>query len=128
MVSAWPPRWRPVRPFCHVGHINQVFLTLLTNAFEAISGAGTVTLSTEADSENVFVRIADTGRGIPRDRRGDIFTAHFAAKQSRMSAAFGLAASRSIVHQHGGEICVESSSARGTTFLVTLPLNLAQPP
>jgi signal transduction histidine kinase len=107
---------------CYAGRLNQVFMTLLTNAFEAIEGEGSVTIATWKDGDQVFIRITDTGRGIPPHQVDQLFDIGFQAKQSRVAAGLGLAASHSIVSQHGGEIGVESEAGKGTTFTVLLPV------
>jgi signal transduction histidine kinase len=95
---------------------------LLTNAFEAIEDEGSVTIATWKEDGQVFVRITDTGRGLSRNQLDQVFDIDFRAKQSRVTAGFGLAASHSIVTQHGGEISVESEVGKGTTFTVALPV------
>ena len=107
---------------CYVGRLNQVFMTLLTNAFEAIENEGTVTIVTWTEEDRAFVRISDTGRGIPADQLDQLFDIGFQAKESRVAAGFGLAASHSIVSRHGGKLIVESEVDRGTTFTVELPI------
>jgi signal transduction histidine kinase len=107
---------------CYAGRLNQVFMTLLTNAFEAIENEGAVTIATWAEGERVFVRISDTGRGIPPDQLDQLFDIGFQAKDSRVEAGFGLAASHSIVNQHGGELSVESEIGKGTSLTVMLPI------
>jgi signal transduction histidine kinase len=107
---------------CYAGRLNQVFMTLLTNAFEAIDDEGSVTIATERDGDRVFIRITDTGRGLPANELDRIFDIDFRAQQSRVTAGLGLAASHSVVTQHGGEIGVESEPGFGTTFTVMLPV------
>jgi len=110
---------------CSPGRLNQLFITLLTNAFEAIDGDGTVTITTRADSGRALIDIADTGRGMAPQRLAHLFELELGSKGSRMAAALGLAACQSIVLQHGGEIDVESDLGRGTRFRIALP---AAPP
>jgi signal transduction histidine kinase len=106
---------------CYAGRLNQVFMTLLTNAFEALESEGTVTLTTFTDGGQVVIRVSDTGRGIPPSQLEQIFDIGFQAKTSRVAAGFGLAASHTIVANHGGEITVESEIGRGTAFTIRLP-------
>ena len=102
----------------YAGRLNQV----LTHAFEAIDGEGTVTIATGSEGEGISIRIADTGAGIPTDRLGRIFDIRLEAKGSRVKAGFGMAACHSIVSQHRGQIHVESSLGKGTTFSIVLPV------
>ncbi|MFQ5632512.1 MAG: tetratricopeptide repeat protein, partial [bacterium] len=58
---------------CYPHELNQVFMTLLVNAAEAIEDKGTISIDTSANGKFVFIRIRDTGRGIPDDKINDIF-------------------------------------------------------
>jgi len=96
-------------------------MTLLTNAFEAIDGEGTVTIATGSEGEDISIRIVDTGPGIPTDQLDRIFDIRLEARESRVEAGFGMAACHSIVSQHRGQIRVESSLGEGITFTIVLP-------
>ena len=58
---------------CYAGELNQVFLNLLVNAAHAIEESGTVSISSEANGDEVVVRIADTGRGISPENMEKLF-------------------------------------------------------
>ena len=106
----------------YAGRLNQVFMTLLTHAFHAMDGEGTVTITTGSEGEEVSIRIADTSPGIPTDQLDRIFDIRLEAGESRVEAGFGMAACHSIVSQHRGQIRVESSLGKGTTFTLVLPV------
>ncbi len=106
---------------CHPNRINQVFMNLVHNAAQAMDG-GVLTIGTRVEGDRARVRIADTGRGIPSDVIGEIFEPGFTTKGERIGMGLGLAITLQIVHQHGGDISVESEPGRGTTFDVHLPL------
>lgn len=61
-------------------------------------------------------------RGIPADQLDQLFEIGFQDMESRVAAGFGLAASHSIVTQHGGDLIVESEVGKGITFTVMLPV------
>ena len=107
----------------YAAELNQAFMTLLTNAGEAIEGEGTITVSTGRDGESIRVGLRDTGRGIPSDRLESIFDIGFANKSSRVRLHVGLANVRAIVDRHRGEIEVDSEPGRGTSFALVLPTN-----
>lgn len=109
---------------CHPNRINQVFMNLVHNASQAMhdDDGGVLTIGTRAEGDHARVRVADTGRGIPRDVIEKIFEPGFTTKGERIGMGLGLAITLQIVHQHGGEISVESEPGRGTTFDVHLPL------
>jgi len=106
----------------YAGRLNQVFLTLLTNAFEAIEDEGTVTITTRSEVGEISIRIADTGQGVPSDQLERIFDVNLETGNSRVAAGFGMAACHSIVDQHQGRIQVESSPGSGTSFTIALPI------
>jgi PAS domain S-box-containing protein len=103
--------------------LQQVTLNLLTNAREAMAGAGTVTIETRrAPDRNGWVElvIADTGPGIPPDALPRIFDPFFTTKAQ--GTGLGLSLSYGIVQAHGGTIRVTSQPGRGTTFTLAFPV------
>jgi signal transduction histidine kinase len=103
--------------------LSQVFVTLLTNAAEAIDETGTITLSTVADGSDVFVTVADSGRGIPSEELETLFDIGFVKKGPRVRMRLGLANAYNIIKKHGGELDVLSAVGRGTEFTLKLPIN-----
>ena len=107
------------------GRIIQVLVNLLSNAIK-FSGAGsTVRLSAAKEDGDVVIRVADQGRGIPKqylDRIFDRFQ-QVEATDSRTNSGsgLGLAISRGIVELHGGRIGVVSAEGVGSTFWFRLP-------
>jgi two-component system, NtrC family, sensor kinase len=103
------------------GALQQVLVNLLTNARDAIAGAGTIEVRTEAspDKRQVRLSVRDTGRGIPGEALPRIFEPFFTTKGD--GTGLGLAISYGIVRDHYGTIEVDSRSDHGTTFTVTLP-------
>lgn len=110
---------------CNVSQLNQVFLNLINNAAQAIQGAGTITVSTQADARFITVSIRDTGAGIPADVLPRIFEAYFTTKPDGEGTGLGLAIARNIVEEHGGDIQVSSDVGLGTEFRVRLPVDKA---
>ena len=98
-------------------------MNLITNAAEAIAEKGTITLETYTKKGQVYIRINDTGIGIPQDQLDRIFEPTFSKKGERVKAAIGLFSSYLILQKHGGEIRVDSTLEKGSTFTITLPLS-----
>ncbi|MGD9346737.1 MAG: ATP-binding protein, partial [Candidatus Aminicenantes bacterium] len=109
---------------CYPGRLNQVFLNLLINAKQAIEGKGTITISTYAKNEKVYVEFKDTGKGIARENLGRIFDPGFTTKGVGVGTGLGLSICYQIVQDHHGEILVESEEGKGTTFTVILSIDL----
>jgi two-component system NtrC family sensor kinase len=112
---------------CHPNQINQVFMNLLVNACQAMGDSGTLTITTRALADEVEVRIADTGCGIPEAQLGRIFDPGFTTKGAPLGTGLGLSIVYQIVEGHGGDIAVESEVGRGTAFTLRLPLRHARP-
>ncbi len=117
--------------FCHLGHLNQVFLNLLINASHAIAAKnepndekGTISIRTEHVGTDVVICIRDNGGGIPAEIQERIFDAFFTTKSRGHGSGQGLAIARSIVvDKHGGSIEFESEEGEGTAFFIRLPVN-----
>lgn len=109
---------------CHPGHMNQVFMNILTNAAQAIKGEGAIWISLARVPGRDFVRVVirDDGPGITPDILEKIFDPFFTTKEVGEGTGLGLAISESIVRAHGGMIACESAPGAGATFIVTLPL------
>ncbi|UCG51466.1 MAG: tetratricopeptide repeat protein [Candidatus Latescibacterota bacterium] len=106
---------------CFPGEMNQVFMSVLTNAMEAIKGKGSITIRTLSKDGDVLVAISDTGPGIAPDIRQRLFDPAFSTKGNRVKAGMGLLTSLNIVQKHGGRIDTESEVGKGSTFTIVLP-------
>jgi PAS domain S-box-containing protein len=105
--------------------VEQIVLNLLTNAVKFTPPSGNVTVACRNGDEQVLVTVADTGPGIPQDRLEDIFEPFVQLGRSLSSghegAGLGLAISRDLARAMKGDVTVESTVGKGTTFTVTLP-------
>ena len=108
---------------CSPATVNQVLMTLLTNAVQAIRGSGTITVETAKQEDRAHVRISDTGVGIPEDKLKGLFEFGFTTKGARVGVGIGLANAYSSVQRHGGELTVSSAVGEGSVFTVTLPVS-----
>ena len=102
--------------------MRQVMLNILKNAKEAMPKGGVLTVKTGREDNKVLIQIQDTGTGIPEDIRGKIFEAFFTTKQKVKGVGLGLSVCYGIIKDHGGDIEVESEEGKGTTFVVSLPM------
>jgi signal transduction histidine kinase len=107
--------------FCAPGQLNQVFMHLIRNAIEAMGARGQITIATSEDSENVHVRICDTGPGIPPDQLEHIFDFRFRARGSRMKMGLGLVADYNTIQSHEGDMGIKSEAGKGVEVTITLP-------
>ena len=116
------------KTFCDAAQVEQLLLALSMNAVEAMPRGGNLWLTTaRADERHVALRVRDDGCGIPPELMKNIFEPFRTTKQGGQSAGLGLAVSRSIVERHHGRIEVQSEPGRGTTFIITLPIDGHEP-
>jgi signal transduction histidine kinase len=102
--------------------LRQVFMNLLLNAHQAISGSGRVEISTFVEQGMGVVTIKDSGCGIPPEQLAQIWDPFFTTKSVGQGLGLGLAITYNIIQRQGGEILVDSSQGMGSTFTVRLPL------
>jgi PAS domain S-box-containing protein len=107
--------------------VKQILLNLLSNAVK-FTNRGTITLSADCDATSVRLTVADTGVGIKPEEMDAIWEDFRQLDQSRTRSfggtGLGLSITRRLTQQLGGEISVQSVFGDGTTFIVTLPLEL----
>jgi len=110
-------------PQTKCGELVQVFLNLTKNAYDAMKQGGTFKVVTRRDGDSqVRVSLSDSGCGIPQDIVHRIFDPFFTTKGPSEGTGLGLAICYDIVEKHGGKIAVESEEGKGTTFIITLPV------
>jgi len=108
-----------------VGQIQQVLLNLLNNAVDAMEGTSSpkikVACQFDTDLDSMKITVADNGQGMTDEVKEKVFQAHFTTKAT--GHGLGLANSRKIIVNHGGDIRVDSVAGKGTTFSIFLPRN-----
>ncbi len=101
--------------------LQRVFYNLVLNACEAVQpDNGRVEVAVRRGAEQVHIWVRDNGNGIPQGIRETLFQP-FISSGKHNGTGLGLAVVQKIVHDHGGEITVESTSADGTVFTLALP-------
>ena len=106
----------------HPAELNQVFMTLLQNAIDAVNGKGKITIATSSDEQHVYVTVADDGPGIPREMLDHLFEIGFSKKNARIQMRVGLSTAHHIIKNHDGNITVECGKTTGTKFTIALPI------
>jgi len=126
--------------------MEQVFINLALNAFDAMPNGGEYSITLELgdekvnghqnnghqddghlddhhrdDSDFVTVYVKDTGEGIPPENISLLFEPFFTTKAKGAGSGLGLFVTHLIINQHGGAIEVESEPGKGTTFIIKLP-------
>ncbi len=103
--------------------IEQIFTNLFLNAIHEMDTGGKLKVQLDHDDHDVIIRVADTGKGIPREHLPNIFDPFFTTKSK--GTGMGLSVVLRIVKTYKGKIEVETTGERGTTFCVRLPLKAA---
>ncbi len=116
----------PDKPYFINGNrskLEQVLVSIINNAYQAMSDAGTLTVLAESDDEtkSIRIKISDTGQGIQEADLKNIFQPFFTTKAPGEGTGLGLAVSSTLIKEHNGEIDVESKVGEGTIFTITLP-------
>ena len=113
----------PVR--CDPSQIEQVMLSLVMNAIDAMPHGGTLRIASHYRSKpaEAQIQIQDDGVGIPPDVLPNLFEPFFTTKERGHGLGLGLAISRTIIERHLGRIEVQSEPGRGTQFTIILPLS-----
>jgi len=108
------------------GRLGQVFLNLIVNAAQALpeghAEQNEIRVSTRVHDGRVVIEVSDTGAGIPPEIIGRIFDAFFTTKGVGVGTGLGLAICHRIVTDMDGELTVESTLGKGSTFRVALPI------
>ncbi len=112
--------------FFDKGQIEQAVINLILNATDAVDPGGSITLSVSLNpkKDQVIIKVADTGKGIPFELIDKIFDPFFSTKDD--GTGLGLSITSGIIEQHGGAIGVSSKPGYGTTFTIVLPAGLKE--
>lgn len=108
---------------CDIQQIRQVIINILMNAYDAMEGGGTITVTTENividEARFLTISLEDTGGGIDPTIIDNIFNPFFTTKER--GTGLGLAISNKIIMNHGGHIDIKNTVGKGVTFLIYLP-------
>jgi len=101
---------------CDIDKLEIVFVNLITNAVEAMSESGTITISTENEQNHIVVEVEDSGPGISNENLVKVFEPLFTTKEN--GTGLGLASCKNIIERHNGTISVKNNP---TKFTIRLP-------
>ncbi|MBN1823888.1 MAG: PAS domain S-box protein [Endomicrobiales bacterium] len=117
----------------NVQQLEQALINILSNARDAVSSGGTITITTDykkqaeqtqempAGAGYVELKISDTGEGIPQEMIGKVFDPFFTTKTVGKGTGLGLSVCKGIIDQHNGMIFISSEVNKGTTVKILLP-------
>ncbi|OGQ87198.1 MAG: hypothetical protein A2512_09420 [Deltaproteobacteria bacterium RIFOXYD12_FULL_56_24] len=103
------------------GQLNQVFMNIIINAFQAQPNTGCLLIRTFRRKDTVHILFKDDGPGIPQEIKNRIFEPFFTTKEVGVGTGLGLSVSFGITNKHRGRIMVRSEPGQGAEFEVILP-------
>ncbi len=107
------------------GKLQQIILNLVNNAFQAVDNGSFIDIRVEMDgTEQVRLSIRDNGYGISEDHLKKVFEPFFTTKKEGKGTGLGLSITYGLVKKLHGKITVQSKPGEGTTFVITLPVQL----
>jgi two-component system cell cycle sensor histidine kinase PleC len=105
--------------------INQIWLNLLSNAIKFTPDGGTVKAEAGMSADRLYLRVSDTGMGIPAHEieslHGAFIRGSHAVRNAVEGAGLGLSIVNGLVHLHGGEVAIKSEIGKGTSIEVSFP-------
>lgn len=113
-----------VLAFGNPGHVQQIAMNLVQNAVDALSETAgpKIILETGAHGKTAFLRVSDNGPGILPEVAASIFDPFYTTKEVGKGTGLGLSISHKIAEEHGGALSLKSTSAKGSCFELTLPM------
>ena len=101
--------------------IDKVVFNLLSNAFKYTPAKGSISVSLSF-TDVMTIRVADTGVGIPQEKRAQLFSRFMQSSYTGESFGIGLHLTHELVRTHHGEIAYQENEGGGSVFVVTIPL------
>ncbi len=113
---------------CYPAQLNQVFMNIISNGIDAIieqedyQNKQIIITTEKRNNEQIIVKIADNGTGIPDEIKSKLFDPFFTTKPVGKGIGLGLSIVYQIITKHHGQIEVNSSVGKGTQFEIILPM------
>ena len=105
-------------------NLKQAILNVMLNALDAMPKGGALEVYLDATPTSAHLTINDSGTGIPENLLNRVFDMNFTTKGS--GTGIGLYVTRSVIESHGGQIVVARTRDGGSSFRITLPLNIPE--
>ena len=123
MDFRFQPSVASYKMFIDKGNLDKVVYNLLSNAFKYTPSNGKVTLSAIVDEHKkcLEISVADTGIGIAKEKRGELFKRFMQSNFSSNSTGIGLHLTHELVNVHKGSITYDENQGGGSVFTVSLP-------
>ncbi len=108
---------------CDFKRLQQALINILWNAIEAMPNGGALTVSTSfaKDKDRIEIKVTDTGVGISEENVERLLEPFFTTKAEGKGVGLGLSVAYGIIHQHMGELHIQSKVGEGTHVTIQLP-------
>ncbi|HUX93528.1 MAG TPA: HAMP domain-containing sensor histidine kinase [Ignavibacteriaceae bacterium] len=106
---------------CNAQKIQQALMSLFINSIEAMPHEGKIIVKLSIEKNQAVIRVIDEGTGISEKDLPHIFEPFYSTKEASKGTGLGLAVVYGIIANHNGQIDVENTSLKGTTFKIRLP-------
>lgn len=106
--------------------LNQVVVNLVVNAMQAMTGGGSLYVSTKNSGDRVILEIKDNGHGMSQDIVDKIFDPFFTTKDINEGTGLGLSVVYGIVESHKGDVSVKTDEGVGTKFTISFPSKIVE--
>lgn len=119
---------------CYAGKLNQVFMNIITNSFNAIKSKHSdkeesITITTRRENNGqVMISFRDSGIGMTQEVKEKMFDPFFTTKDVGEGTGLGLSIVFSIIEKHNGRIVVNTAPGEGAEFIIYLPLKITSLP
>ena len=113
------PATEPVIARADPRMIKQALLNLMLNAMQIMPGGGELIVGAKREGTNAVTTVTDTGPGIAPDDQARVFDAYFSKRKG--GTGLGLAMTRRIAREHGGDVQLQSELGKGSSFSIVLP-------
>ena len=104
------------------GKLHQAFLNIISNSLHALKNKGIISIFTEVRAQKLLITISDNGHGIDQEHLSKIFDPFFTTKEPGKGTGLGLSITYKIIQEHKGQIHFESEVGKGTTVVISLPV------
>jgi two-component system sensor histidine kinase/response regulator len=126
-ITLIPPSGKELKAFADYNMVNTIIRNLLSNAIKFTPEGGKVSIKISRKKDRLVLSVTDTGRGMSEDDQKKLFKLDefysTNGTDGEAGTGLGLIVCRDFVNRHGGELIVESSPSRGSTFTFDLPLS-----
>jgi len=110
------------RTYASGDQLMQVFMNIISNAFDAMPGGGSLSIVTAEMDNEIRISFSDTGTGMTENQLTHIFEPFYTTKEVGQGTGLGLTVTDAIVRKLGGRVHVRSRRGVGSTFTICLPV------